>query len=226
MVPTILSSASCMCNSGYESFLVHALSLQKSMQKRRVLFFFCTNTTALHHGDWLGCIAPMSSMSLSEVHTSSKSSGGMHLNCPLKGSLLLMRISCSIALMQPSSFPSSMKMSWKAKTSSLTAAAFLGVQLLRPSKFSFSRSFSYCAATIIGSHAVSAPRAASISGDNSTGCTGEADTTRATYTPFFRKMGLSDIFLTTMDTLLLLIFSQVYACKTCRPGGKGCTPSG
>ena len=167
----------------------------------------------MHHGDWLGCIAPTSSMSLSEAHTSSRSSGGMHLNCSLKGSLLLMRISCSITLMHPSLYPSSMKMSWKAKTSSLPAGTFLGVQLLRPSKFSFSRSFSCHVATVIGSHAVCAPRAASISGDNSTGGTSKADTMHATCTPFFRKMGLSDIFLTTMDTLLLLIFSQVYVCK-------------
>ena len=39
-------------------------------------------------------------------------------------------------------------------------------------------------------------------------------------------MGQSDIFLTTTDTLLLLILSLVYACKTCNPEGKGCTPQG
>ena len=114
--------------------------------------------------------------------------------------------------MQPSSFPSSAKLSWKAKMSSLAAATFLGVQLLRPSKFSFSRSF-YCqAATVIGSRAVSAPRPASILGDSSTEETCKADTMHTTLTPFFRKMGLSNIFLTTMDTLLLLIFSWVYVC--------------
>ena len=63
-------------------------------------------------------LPPASSMSLSEVCTSSRSSGGMHLNCSLKGSLLLMWILCSITLMHPSLFPSSMKMSLKAKMSS------------------------------------------------------------------------------------------------------------
>ena len=134
-----------------------------------------------------------------------------------------MQISCSIALVHPSSFPSSMKMSWKAKTSSLAATALLGVQLLRPSKFSFSGSFSCHTATVIGSHTVSAPRTASILGDNSIGGTGEADTMHATLTPFFRKMGLSNIFLTMMDTL---IFSWVYACKTCKPGGRDYAQSG
>ena len=81
----------------------------------------------------------------------------------------MMWISCSIALVQPSSFLFSVKMSWKAKMSSLAAATFLGVQLLRPSKFSFSGSFSCHAVTVIGSHAVSAPRVASILGDNSAG---------------------------------------------------------
>ena len=71
--------------------------------------------------------------------------------------------------MQPSSFPSSVKISWKAKMSSLAAATFLGVQLLRPSKFSFSRSFSCHAFTDMGSHTISAPRAASILGENSAG---------------------------------------------------------
>ena len=116
----------------------------------------------MHQGDWLGCIAPTSSMSQSKVCTSSRSGRGMCLNCSLKGSLLLMQISCSVTLVHQSSFPSSAKMSWKAKMSSLVAAAFLGVQLPRPSKFSFSKSFSCCAATIIGSHATSVPRIAFI----------------------------------------------------------------
>ena len=92
----MLSSTSCICSSGYESFFICILSLQKSMQKHRVPSFFQTNTTALHHGDQLRHITPTSSMSLSEVCTSSRSSGGMHLNHSLKGSLLLMLIFCSI----------------------------------------------------------------------------------------------------------------------------------
>ena len=66
------------------------------------------------------------------------------------------------------SFPSSTKMSWKAKMRSLAAATFLWAQLLKPSRFSFLRSFSHHMATIMGSHAVSAPRATSILEDNST----------------------------------------------------------
>ena len=96
--PTILSNTSWIHGKGYESFLVHVLSLQKSTQKCSDLSFFCTSTTAVHHVDRLGCITPMSSISLSKAHTSSKSGGGMHLNHSLKGLLSLMWISCSIAL--------------------------------------------------------------------------------------------------------------------------------
>ena len=105
-------------------------------------------------------------------------------------------------------------------------ATFWGVQLLRPSKFSFSNSLSCCAVTDIGSCTASIPRVASISVDSSVGGTGKAETTCATWTPFFRKIGDSDMFLTTKDTLPLLILSLVYACKTCSPGGRGCIPPG
>ena len=98
--------------------------------------------------------------------------------------------------------------------------AFQGVQLLRPSKFSFSNSFSCCAVTDIGSCTASIPRVASISVDSSAGGTREAETTHATYTLFFKKIGDSDMFLTTTDTLLLLILSLVYMCKACSPGAR------
>ena len=135
----------------------------------------------------------------------------MHQNHSLNGSLSVMWISCSIALVQPSSFPSSAKMSWKAKMRSQAAAAFQGVQLLRPFKFSFSNRLSFHAVTDIGSCMASIPRATSISVDSSVGGNGKAETTCATCTPFFRKIGDLYMFLTTTDTLLLLILSLVYA---------------
>ena len=109
--PAILSKASWVCGKGYESFFVHALSLQKSMQKHSDPSFFLTNTTALHYRDWLGHIAPMSNISQGEACISSKSSGGICLNLSLKGLLSVMQISCSIVLVQPSLFPSNAKMS-------------------------------------------------------------------------------------------------------------------
>ena len=45
---------------------------------------------------------------------------------------------------------------------------------------------------------------------------GDAETILATCIPFFRKIKDSDMFLTTTDTLLLLILSLVYMCRTCR----------
>ena len=110
----------------------------------------------------------------------------------------------------------------KGQNKVLSCCSILGVQLLRPSRFSFSCHL----ATDIGSHSASAPRMASISGENSRGSTGDAETTLATCTPFFRNIGDSDMFMTTTDTLLLLILSLVYACRTCNPGGRGHTPQG
>ena len=109
--PAILSKASWIHCKGYESLFVHVLSLQKSMQKCSIPSFFLTNATTLHHGDWLGCITPTSNISHREACTSSNSGGGIHLNHSLKSSLYMMWISCSIALVQPSSFPSNTKMS-------------------------------------------------------------------------------------------------------------------
>ena len=180
----------------------------------------------LHHGDQLGCIAPGSNISQSEAHTSSKSSGGIHLNHSLKGLLLVIQISCSTTLVQPNSFPSSIKVSCKARRRSHAATAFLGVQLLRPSRFNFSRSFFCYTATYMGSRSASVPRMASISGDSSVCSTSNAETTLATHTPFLRKIGDADMFLTTTDTLLVLILSLVYVCRTCNPGGRGHVPPG
>ena len=113
------------------------------MQKRRVLSFFLTNMTALHQGDWLGCMVPASSISLKEARTSSKSRGGILLNLSLKGSLSTMWISCSTALVQPNLFFSSVKTLWYDNTNFSAASAFLGAQFFRPLKSSFSRSSTY-----------------------------------------------------------------------------------
>ena len=63
-----------------------------------------------------------------------------------------------------------------------------GDQRANPSRFNFSSSFSCLAATDMGLGQDSMPRVAFISGDNSVGGTGYADTTNATGTPFLRKM--------------------------------------
>ena len=186
--------------------------------------FFLTSTTALHHGNWLEHMDPASNIFQSEAHTSSSSSGGISLNCSLKGLLSVIRISCSTALVHPSSFPSNMKTSWRASMRSCATTAFQGVQLLRPSKSNFSRSLPCHSTMDRGCHLSSAPRTASISGNISADGTGDAETTLATHMPFFRKIKDSDMFLTTTDTLLLLILSLVYACRTCNLGGRGHAP--
>ena len=132
----------------------------------------------------LAGIAPASSMPLKDVLTSSSKGGGICLSCSLKGSLSVIRISCSIALVQPNSLSSKVKTSWKARTSSLAAAAFPGVHELKPSRFNFPRSFSCHAVTERGSSWISLPRAACTSGDNSAGGTGNVDSMRAILMPF------------------------------------------
>ena len=72
----------------------------------------------------------------------------------------------------------------------------------------------------------SMPRAAFISGDNTVGGTGDADTTRTTCTPFLRKIWLSEAFLMTRDTLLLPFLRCVYAWRTWNPRGSGLDPHG
>ena len=186
MAPTILSRASWILGRGYESFLVRALSHLKSTQKRRVLSFFLTNTTALHQGDWLEHMAPSSSISLKEAWTSSKSGGGILLNLSLKGSLSTMQISCSTVLVQPNSFFSSAKMLWYDNTNCSAASVFLGAQFFRPLKSSFSRSFACCSTMERGSAMASKAVASSDSNAGTLGGTGIAGTKRATRTPFLR----------------------------------------
>ena len=121
-------------------------------------------------------------MSWSEVCTSSSSGGGIHLNHSLNGSLLVIWILCSTALVQPSLLPSSARISWKVSTRSCATTAFWGVQLLRPSRFNFSRSLVCLSATDRGFHLSSIPRMAFHSGDNSVGGMDNAETSLATCT--------------------------------------------
>ena len=148
----------------------------------------------------------------------------MHLNHSLNSSLSVIQISCSTALVHPSSLVSNAKTSWKVSTSSCTTAVFWGVQLLSPSRFSFSRSFPCHSVTDKDGCLSSIPRVASISGESSTGRARNVETTWATCMPFFRKTGDSDMFLIITDTLLLLILSLVYMCRTCIPGSSSCSP--
>ena len=68
------------------------------------------------------------------------------------------------------------------------------------------------------------PQAASISGESSASRTSDAETIWATFMPFFRKTRDSDMFLIITDTLLLLILSLVYVCRTWNPGSSSHAP--
>ena len=187
------------------------------MQNWRDPSFFHTSTMALHQGDWLGRIAPVSNISLRDAWTSSSKGGGICLNHSLNGSLSLRRISCSIALVHPSSSGSSTKASWYESRSSLAIAALWGVHWLKPSRFNFSNSLSCHSCTVMHSFGVCA--SSSWVEDVSSRDADIADTMCATHTPFLRNMAWSVIFRTTINICLQPATSVVYACSTCNPGG-------
>ena len=97
---------------GYESFSMQSFSCRKSMQNQRVPSFFLTNTTALHHGELEGQIAPPLSISWMYSLTSSIKGGAMHQNRSLNGSLLVSLMTCSVASVHPISFLSREKILW------------------------------------------------------------------------------------------------------------------
>ena len=110
--PTIDSMVSCIRGRGYASFLVQLFSLQKSMQNQRPPSFLHTKTTASHHRDWDGQIAPPFNISCRCSHTSSTSGGTIQWKCALKGSISSSSITCSAASVQPILFGSSEKILW------------------------------------------------------------------------------------------------------------------
>ena len=110
--PTNDSMVSGHLRIGYEYFFMRAFRHLKSMQNLRVSSFFLTSTMALHHSNWDGCMAPLSSISWMCWCTSSTSCGTILLNLSLNGSSCFGTSSmmCSIASMQPILFFSKQKM--------------------------------------------------------------------------------------------------------------------
>ena len=80
--------------------MVLTFNLQKSMQNCRPPSFLCTNTMVLHHGLYLGQIAPTSFTCAQTISTI----GGVILwNLSLKGSPSTTLISCFARSIQPNS---------------------------------------------------------------------------------------------------------------------------
>ena len=109
--PTRDSMVSGHLGIGYESFFVRAFRHLKSIQNLKVPSFFHTSMTALHQGDWEGCMAPPSNISWMCWCTSSASCGAILLNLSLNSSSCLgsSSITCSVASVQPISFFSRQK---------------------------------------------------------------------------------------------------------------------
>ena len=103
-------------------------------------------------------------------------------------------------------------------------AALWGDHSLRPSRFSFSSSFSCHSCTVI--HSLNSCMPSAGSGGTSSRGTNVADTMCTTCAPFLRNIALSVMFRTTIETRFLPAVSMVYACNTCKPGGRwSCSPT-
>ena len=126
--------------------------LQKSVQKHRPPSFLCTSTTTLHHGIWLGQIAPTSNISFTCTWTSSTKREGILWNLSLKGSSSTTLISHFDKSVQPSSPGSRKKMSWYSANRAWAAAWFLSDHLSRPDKTSLWKSSFFLCSTIILVH--------------------------------------------------------------------------
>ena len=122
------------------------------MQKHRPLSFLCTNTTVLHHGLWLGWIAPTFGISFMYEWTSSTMGGGIFQNLSLKGLLSTALIWCFARSAQPNSPGSKEKMSRYSANRTWAAAWFLSDHPCRLDKSSYWKSTSLLHSTDILVH--------------------------------------------------------------------------
>ena len=102
---------------------------------------FLTNTMALHHALWLGCIAPDYSISLRWLWTSSTKGRGICLNCSLKGVSSVTLIVCLVEWVQPNSAGSNEKTLWYLAKSQWADSANSGGHDPSPLRSSSSNSF-------------------------------------------------------------------------------------
>ena len=175
------------------------------MQKCRLLSFFWTSTTALHHILWLGWIVPESNISHRCAQTSSTNGEGICLICSLNGVSSVTLITCSITWGQPSSQGSKEKMLWYSVRSEWAESASSGGQDPKPLKSNFSNRFScLCSVVIFGIWMPWVSSNASIMpGHICSSGTWLAATTLATGILFFRVWGYAILFLTMTVTHLL-----------------------
>ena len=107
------------------------------MQNLSPPYFFQTRTTALHHADLLGLIAPTASMRAKCSFTSSRRSEGIFLGLSLLGFRSVTSILCSAASVHPISPSSNAKMSWYAAYRFRAFSLFSYLQDLRPESSNF-----------------------------------------------------------------------------------------
>ena len=113
---------------------MQAFRQQKSIQKCRLLSFFCTSTMALHQALWLGLMVPDSNISFKWLLTSSTSGGGIRLNHSLKRVSPVTFMICSVEWVQPNSAGSNENTSWYSARSWWAASTYSRVQEYRPLK--------------------------------------------------------------------------------------------
>ena len=185
------------------------------MHKCRLSSFLHTKTTALHHGLWLGQIAPASNISFIYTQASSSIRGGILWNLSLKGSSSTTLISCFAKSVKPNSPGSMEKMSWYSVNRAWAATQFLFDHLSRPYKSSCWKSnFFLCWIPYISSIF------SRVSGVTFTGGTAFAATTWVTLTPLVIVIQVAIRFYTTTPTCLLPEITSVYIFTTIKPWGK------
>ena len=193
------------------------------MQKCRPPSFLHTNTTVLHHGLWLGWIAPTSNISFTCAWTLSTIGGGILWNLSLKILSLITLISCFAKSVQPNSLGSREKILWYSTNRAWAAAWFPSDHSSRPDKSSCWKNTSLLCSTEILVHwilCISSNFFRVLQGPLPTGGTPFTATTWVTLMPLAIVIGMAVRFFTTTATRLLLEITSMYVFTTLKPWDK------
>ena len=192
-------------------FLHVGMEMAEIYTKHRLLSFFQTNPTTLHHTLWLDQIVSESNISHRCVQTSSSNGRGIHLNHSLNGMLSVTLITCLVEWVQPSSLDSKEKTSWySAKRDQAEHTSSHG-QDSNPSKSNSSNNFScLCFMVSFGNWRPWGPTNASTMPVHICGSGTHVVATALTTRVFLlRVWGYTVLFLTTKGTLLLPLHISV-----------------